>query len=131
MNIIRSYIVQSLVLLFSLVLFYIYIVIDELGENVFFAPIVTIVLVAIIFEFILIPINIFYIKILEHIKLNKIIIRTNKSIIIFSIIFDTIYFLNISLFRFYELEQLVFQYSLLSIGIVILNIFVFVKKSTN
>lgn len=92
----RAYKIQSIVILFFILVFYMYICIKEwnnptLVEYGVISPVFICIGLFLYFEFIIIPVHTFFLEILKHIKCNRIKIRTKKSIAIYAVLSDLIW----------------------------------------
>ena len=123
----RAYIIQSLVLLITVIINYIYLsILDRQippGYKNFGDPFSFSCVFFFLFELIIIPINTIYLLILEKIKCNQIKIYSNKSIAVFALCFEFIFFLNIYIVDYMDniLCVILIDYLIISIGIIVLN----------
>lgn len=123
----RAYIIQSLVLLITVIINYIYLsILDRQippGYKNFGDPFSFSCVFFFLFELIIIPINTIYLLILEKIKCNQIKIYSNKSIAAFALCFEFIFFLNIYIVDYMDniLCVILIDYLIISIGIIVLN----------
>ncbi len=123
----RAYIIQSLVLLITVIINYIYLsILDRQippGYKNFGDPFSFSCVFFFLFELIVIPINTIYLLILEKIKCNQIKIYSNKSIAVFALCFEFIFFLNIYIVDYMDniLCVILIDYLIISIGIIVLN----------
>lgn len=132
----RAYKVQSLVLLITALLFYIYLCLQErqnqtLGDKAFGGPMFGTIIIFLFFEFLIIPINTLFLKILKHIKFNRIKIYTNKSIAIFAILYELIWGINIAYLPDFMKSiwmMLLIDCLFICIGIIILNVIAIILK---
>lgn len=123
----RAYIIQSLVLLITVIINYIYLsILDRQippGYKNFGDPFSFSCVFFFLFELIIIPINTIYLLILEKIKCNQIKIYSNKSIAVFALCFEFIFFLNKYIVDYMDniLCFILIDYLIISIGIIVLN----------
>lgn len=123
----RAYIIQSFVLLITVIINYIYLsILDRQippGYKNFGDPFSFSCVFFFLFELIIIPINTIYLLILEKIKCNQIKIYSNKSIAVFALCFEFIFFLNKYIVDYMDniLCFILIDYLIISIGIIVLN----------
>jgi hypothetical protein len=123
----RAYIIQSLVLLITVIINYIYLsILDRQippGYKNFGDPFSLSCVFFFLFELIVIPINTIYLLILEKIKCNQIKIYSNKSIAVFALCFEFIFFLNKYIVDYMDniLCFILIDYLIICIGIIVLN----------
>ena len=123
----RAYIIQSLVLLITVVINYIYLSILEgqipFGYKNFGDPFSFSCVYFFLFELIVIPINTIYLLILEKIRCNQVKIYSNKSIAIFALCFEFVFFLNKFIVDYIDkiLYVISTDYLIISIGITVLS----------
>jgi len=129
MYIFRAYKIQSLVLIISIILFYVYLyIIDSqkplsvyksFGTPSFFA-----VAYFIVFEIIILPISTLYLKLLKEIKCNQVKICSNKSIVIFALCFELVFLFNGFFSNYIKsiCAIILLDYLIVSLGIIVLNL---------
>ena len=123
----RAYIIQSLVLLITVIINYIYLsILDRQippGYKNFGDPFSFSCVYFFLFELIVIPINTIYLLILEKIKCNQIKIYSNKSIAVFALCFEFVFFLNKFIVDYIDkiLYVISTDYLIISIGITVLS----------
>lgn len=137
--IIRAYKVQSKVLICSLLFIYAYFYIVEGGKKTLTNPLGSTIVIFLLFELIYIPINTIYLKILDSIKFNRVKIKTDKSIAIYALLSGGLFIIEVIFYNHYtiilpktwqdsDIVTLALHYSIIGIGLFIINIFVYVKK---
>ena len=97
--ILRAYMVQSAVMAITSLLLFIYFCIKEMHQTPLeVGPLggsgMTIILF-LIFEIIVFPVNTICLTILKYIRCNRVKIETNKSIVIFAILYELLCFANL------------------------------------
>lgn len=126
---IRVFNVQTIVLIISLVLIYAFLYTIRSRGNLSIPEIYT-VLLYFIFEFVFIPINTLLLAVLKFTKIKKVKIETNKSIAIFSFLFELIAICDVFIFG-YHIESIwvmiIIDYLIICVGLVVLNLMFFVK----
>lgn len=126
---IRVFNVQTIVLIISLVLIYAFLYTIRSRGNLSIPEIYT-VLLYFVFEFVFIPINTLLLAVLKFTKIKKVKIETNKSIAIFSFLFELIAICDVFIFG-YHIESIwvmiIIDYLIICVGLVVLNLMFFVK----